>query len=125
MEQDKLLKVDKTIEKLCDFLQRETERVASIYESQELAEMAKALDELMSARAKFNQFRRRKMKEYEFWILWLMSIVMQLQIQIINKRLEIIKQSYNITGKKIEWQMQRKSQEVKGYGAEMLSTECN
>lgn len=65
------------------------------------------------------------MKEYEFWILWLMSIVMQLQIQIINKRLEIIKQSYNITGKKIEWQMQWKSQEVKGYGAEMLSTECN
>lgn len=43
------------------------------------------------------------MKEYEFWILWLMSIVMQLQIQSINKRLEIIKQSYNITGKKIEW----------------------
>lgn len=43
------------------------------------------------------------MKEYEFWILWLMSIVIQLQIQIINKRLEIIKQSYNITGKKIEW----------------------
>jgi hypothetical protein len=43
------------------------------------------------------------MKEYEFWILWLMAIVMQLQIQIINKRLEIIKQSYNITGKKIEW----------------------
>ncbi len=43
------------------------------------------------------------MKEYEFWILWLMSVVMQLQIQIINKRLEIIKQSYNITGKKIEW----------------------
>lgn len=43
------------------------------------------------------------MKEYEFWILWLMSIVMQLQIQIINKRLEIIKQSYNVTGKKIEW----------------------
>lgn len=43
------------------------------------------------------------MKEYEFWILWLMSIVMQLQIQIINKRLEIIKQSYNITGKEIEW----------------------
>jgi hypothetical protein len=43
------------------------------------------------------------MKEYEFWILWIMSIVMQLQIQIINKRLEIIKQSYNITGKKIEW----------------------
>lgn len=43
------------------------------------------------------------MKEYEFWILWLMSIVMQLQIQIINKRLEIIKRSYNITGKKIEW----------------------
>lgn len=43
------------------------------------------------------------MKEYEFWILWLMSIVMQLQIQIISKRLEIIKQSYNITGKKIEW----------------------
>lgn len=43
------------------------------------------------------------MKEYEFWILWLMSIVMQLQIQIINKRLEIIKQSYNITEKKIEW----------------------
>lgn len=40
------------------------------------------------------------MKEYEFWILWIMSIVMQLQIQIINKRLEIIKQSYNITGKK-------------------------
>ena len=43
------------------------------------------------------------MKKYEFWILWLMSIVMQLQIQIINKRLEAIKQSYNITGKKIEW----------------------
>lgn len=43
------------------------------------------------------------MKEYEFWILWLMSIVIQLQIQIINKKLEIIKQSYNITGKKIEW----------------------
>lgn len=43
------------------------------------------------------------MKKYEFWILWLMSIVMQLQIQIINKRLEIIKQSYNVTGKKIEW----------------------
>lgn len=43
------------------------------------------------------------MKKYEFWILWLMAIVMQLQIQIINKRLEIIKQSYNITGKKIEW----------------------
>lgn len=54
MEQDKLLKVDKTIEKLCDFLQRETERVASIYDSQELAEMTKALAELMSARAKFN-----------------------------------------------------------------------
>lgn len=43
------------------------------------------------------------MKEHEFWILWLMSVVMQLQIQIINKRLEIIKQTYNITGKKIEW----------------------
>ena len=56
MEQDKLLKVDNTIEKLCDFLQKETERVASIYESQELAEMTKALAELMSARAKFNQF---------------------------------------------------------------------
>ena len=54
MEQDKLLKVDKTIEKLCDFLQRETECVASIYDSQELAEMTKALAELMSARAKFN-----------------------------------------------------------------------
>ena len=65
------------------------------------------------------------MKEYEFWILWLMSIVMQLQIQIINKRLEAIKQSYNITGKKIEWQMQWKSKERKGCGAEMLSTECN
>ena len=47
------------------------------------------------------------MKEYEFWILCLMSIVMQLQIQIINKRLEIIKQSYNITGKKIEWQIKK------------------
>ena len=47
------------------------------------------------------------MKGYEFWILWLMSIVMQLQIQIINKRLEIIKQSYNITGKKIEWQIKK------------------
>lgn len=47
MEQDKLLKVDNTIEKLCDFLQKETERVASIYESQELIEMAKALAELM------------------------------------------------------------------------------
>lgn len=56
MEQDKLLKVDNTIEKLCNFLQKETERVASIYESQELAEMTKALAELMSARAKFNQF---------------------------------------------------------------------
>ena len=54
MEQDKLLKVDKTIEKLCDFLQKETERVASIYESQELAETTKALAELMSARAKFD-----------------------------------------------------------------------
>lgn len=54
MEQDKLLKVDNTIEKLCDFLQEETERVASIYESQELVEMTKALAELMSARAKFN-----------------------------------------------------------------------
>ncbi len=54
MEQDKLLKVDKTIEELCDFLQKETARVASIYESQELAEMTKALAELMSARAKFN-----------------------------------------------------------------------
>ena len=57
MEQDKLLKVDKTIEKLCDFLQRETECVASIYESQELVEMTKALAELMSARAKFNSRR--------------------------------------------------------------------
>lgn len=47
------------------------------------------------------------MKEYEFWILWLMAIVIQLQIQIINKRLEIIKQSYNITGKKIEWQIKK------------------
>lgn len=55
MEQDKLLKVDKTIEELCDFLQKETERVLSIYESQELTEMTKALAELMSARAKFNQ----------------------------------------------------------------------
>lgn len=55
MEQDKLLKVDKTIEELCDFLQKETARVASIYESQELVEMTKALAELMSARAKFNQ----------------------------------------------------------------------
>ena len=53
MEQDKLLKVDKTIEELCDFLQKETAR-ASIYESQELVEMTKALAELMSARAKFN-----------------------------------------------------------------------
>ena len=43
------------------------------------------------------------MKEYKFWILWLTSLVMQLQILIINKRLEIIKQSYNVTGKKIEW----------------------
>ena len=34
MEQDKLLKVDNAIEKLCNFLQKETERVASIYESQ-------------------------------------------------------------------------------------------
>lgn len=57
MEQDKLLKVDNTIEKLCDFLQKETERVESIYESQEVAEMAKALAELMSARAKFNKRR--------------------------------------------------------------------
>lgn len=65
------------------------------------------------------------MKEYEFCILWLMAIVMQLQIRIINKRLEAIKQSYNITGKKIEWQMQWKSQELRDYGAEMLSTECN
>ena len=56
MEQDKLLKVDKTIEELCDFLQKETARVASIYESQELVEMTKALAELMSARAKFNSF---------------------------------------------------------------------
>ena len=55
MGQDKLLKVDNTIEKLCDFLQKETERVSSIYESQELTEMTKALAELMSARAKFNQ----------------------------------------------------------------------
>ena len=39
MEQDKLLKVDNTIEKLCDFLQKETERVASIYESQEWKRM--------------------------------------------------------------------------------------
>lgn len=54
MEQDKLLKVDNAIEKLCDFLQKETERVAYIYEIQELAEMTKALAELMSARAKFN-----------------------------------------------------------------------
>lgn len=54
MEQDKLLKVDKTIEELCDFLQKETAHVASIYESQELVEMTKALAELMSARAKFN-----------------------------------------------------------------------
>ena len=54
IEQDKLLKVDNTIEKLCDFLQKETERVASIYESQELTEMTKALAELMSARAKFD-----------------------------------------------------------------------
>lgn len=54
MEQDKLLKVDKTIEELCDFLQKETARVASIYESQELVEMTKALAELMSARAKFD-----------------------------------------------------------------------
>lgn len=54
MEQDKLLKVDKIIEELCDFLQKETARVESIYESQELAEMTKALAELMSARAKFN-----------------------------------------------------------------------
>lgn len=54
MEQDKLLKVDNAIEKLCNFLQKETERVASIYESQELAKMTKALAELMSARAKFN-----------------------------------------------------------------------
>lgn len=41
------------------------------------------------------------MKEYEFWILWLMSIVMQLQIQIINKRLEAIKQSYNLLEKRL------------------------
>lgn len=54
MEQDKLLKVDKTIEELCDFLQKETARAASIYESQELAEMTKALAELMSARSKFD-----------------------------------------------------------------------
>lgn len=54
MGQDELLKVDKTIEKLCDFLQKEIDRVESIYESQELAEMTKALAELMSARAKFN-----------------------------------------------------------------------
>lgn len=54
MERDKILKVDETIEKLCDFLQKETERVESIYESQELTEMTKALAELMSARAKFN-----------------------------------------------------------------------
>lgn len=47
------------------------------------------------------------MKEYEFCILWLMAIVMQLQIRIINKRLEAIKQSYNITGKKIEWQIKK------------------
>ena len=54
MEKNKILKVDETIEKLCDFLRKETERVASIYESQELTEMTKALAELMSARAKFN-----------------------------------------------------------------------
>lgn len=45
MEQDKLLKVDNTIEKLCDFLQKETECVASIYESQELTEMTSAQPE--------------------------------------------------------------------------------
>lgn len=54
MKQDKLLKVDNTIEKLCDFLQKGTECVTSIYDSQELTEMIKALAELMSARAKFN-----------------------------------------------------------------------
>lgn len=54
MEQDTLLKVDKTIEELCDFLQKETARLTFIYESQEVIEMTKALAELMSARAKFN-----------------------------------------------------------------------
>ena len=45
-------KVDTTIECVCDFLKREIEKVSSIYESQELTELTKALAELVSARAK-------------------------------------------------------------------------
>ena len=47
-------KVDTTIECVCDFLKREIEKVSSIYESQELTELTKALAELVSARAKLN-----------------------------------------------------------------------
>lgn len=47
-------KVDTTIECVCDFLKREIEKVSSIYESQELTELTKALAELVSARAKMN-----------------------------------------------------------------------
>lgn len=47
-------KLDTTIECVCDFLKREIERVSSIYESQELTELTKALAELVSARAKLN-----------------------------------------------------------------------
>ena len=47
-------KLDTTIECLCDFLKKEVESVSSIYESQELTELTKALAELVSARAKLN-----------------------------------------------------------------------
>ena len=103
MEQDKLLKVDKTIEKLCDFLQKETARVASIYESQELTEMTKALAELMSARAKFDQFSFSLFR--------------------ITRHGSACMNSIGESRRKDN--MQWKSKELKGYGAEMLSTECN
>ena len=47
-------KVDTAIECVCDFLKTEIEKVSSIYESQELTELTKALAELVSARAKLN-----------------------------------------------------------------------
>lgn len=45
------------------------------------------------------------MKKYKAvsCILLLLTIVTQWQIQDIKKKLELIRQSYNFTGKKIEW----------------------
>lgn len=51
---EKMKNIDKTIDELCDLVQRETKEAKHIDECRGLPELVKALAELVSARAQLN-----------------------------------------------------------------------